>query len=77
MYCIMILQYFLPSLSYHLSSRPIVLSIFEWPLKTGFTVAYKYIQQVKVIIKAEQAVINKKFKIMTLGYINMNSLIRY
>ena len=32
-----ILQYFRPSLSYHLSLRPF-LSIFEWPLKTGFTV---------------------------------------
>ena len=44
---------------------------------TGFIVAYKYIQQDKARIKAEQAVINKKLKIMTLGYINMNSLIRY
>ena len=35
-YCRM-LQYFRPSLSYHLSLRPF-LSIFEWPLKTGFTV---------------------------------------
>ena len=32
-----ILQYFRPSLSYHLSLRPF-LSIFEWLLKTGFTV---------------------------------------
>ena len=31
-------QYFRPSLSYHLSIRFFVLSIFEWPLKTGFTV---------------------------------------
>ena len=31
--CSKILQYLRPSLSYHLS-----LSIFEWPLKTGFTV---------------------------------------
>ena len=31
-----ILQYFWPSLSYHLSLRS--WSIFEWPLKTGFTV---------------------------------------
>ena len=30
-----ILQYFRTSLSYHLSLRPF---IFEWPLKTGFTV---------------------------------------
>ena len=33
-----ILQYFRPSLSYHLSLRPLFLSIFEWLLKTGFTV---------------------------------------
>ena len=33
-----ILQYFLASLSDHLSLRPMFLSIFEWPLKTGFTV---------------------------------------
>ena len=32
-----ILQYFWPALSYHMASRPF-LSIFEWPLKTGFTV---------------------------------------
>ena len=31
-----ILQYFRPSLSYHLSLRS--LSIFEWPFYTGFTV---------------------------------------
>ena len=35
MYCRM--QYFRPSLSCHLSFRPF-LFIFEWPLKTGFTV---------------------------------------
>ena len=33
-----ILQYFRPSLSYHLSLRSLFLSIFEWQLKTGFTV---------------------------------------
>ena len=33
-----ILQYVPPSLTYHLSLRPLFLSIFEWPLKTGFTV---------------------------------------
>ena len=33
-----ILQYLRPSLSYHLPLRPLFLSIFEWPLKTGFTV---------------------------------------
>ena len=33
-----ILQYFLPSLSYHLSFWAFILSIFEWLLKTGFTV---------------------------------------
>ena len=33
-----ILQYFRPSLSYHLSLRSMFLSIFESPLKTGFTV---------------------------------------
>ena len=33
-----ILQFFRPSLSYHLSLKSFVLSIFEWSLKTGFTV---------------------------------------
>ena len=33
-----ILQYFRPSLSYHLSLRPFVLSFSGWPLRTGFTV---------------------------------------
>ena len=33
-----ILQYFRPSLSYHLSLRSSCLSNFEWSLKTGFTV---------------------------------------
>ena len=33
-----ILQYFGPSLSYHFSVKTFVLSIFKWPLKTGFTV---------------------------------------
>ena len=33
-----ILQYFRPTLSYHLSFRPFILSIFEWSLKTGLTV---------------------------------------
>ena len=32
-----ILQYFRPPLSYHLSLKIFVLPIFEWPLKTGFT----------------------------------------
>ena len=32
-----ILQYFRPSLSYHLSLRPLFV-YFEWPLKTGFAV---------------------------------------
>ena len=36
-YC-SILQYFRPSLSYHLSLRYFLLSIFEWPFYTGFTV---------------------------------------
>ena len=36
-----ILQYFRSSLSYHLSLGS--LSIFEWPLKTGFTVCIEYI----------------------------------
>ena len=31
-------QYFQPSLSYHLSIGSFFWSIFEWPLKTGFTV---------------------------------------
>ena len=33
-----ILQYFLPSLSYHLSFRSLVFSIFEWLFNSGFTV---------------------------------------
>ena len=33
-----ILQYFQPSLRYHLSLRPLFCLFFEWPLKTGFTV---------------------------------------
>ena len=33
-----VLQYFRPSLSYHLSLRSFVLSVFEWPFYTGFTV---------------------------------------
>ena len=33
-----ILQYFRPSLSYHLSLRSLFLSIFEWPFYTGFPV---------------------------------------
>ena len=37
-----ILQYFRPSLSYHLSLRSLFFSIFEWPLKTGFTVVLYY-----------------------------------
>ena len=37
-----ILQYFWPPLSYHLPWRPFFLSIFEWPLKTGFTVFYSF-----------------------------------
>ena len=36
--CSSILQYFRPSLSYHLSLRSLFLFIFEWPLKTSFTV---------------------------------------
>ena len=32
-----ILQYFRPSFSYHFSIKTFVLSIFKWPLKTGFT----------------------------------------
>ena len=35
------MQCFRPSLSYHLSFRLGFLSIFEWPLKTGFTVTKK------------------------------------
>ena len=33
-----ILQYFRHSLSYNMFLRPLFFSIFEWPLKTGFTV---------------------------------------
>ena len=36
-----ILQHFQPVLSEHLSFNTFVLSIFEWPLKTGFTVFTK------------------------------------
>ena len=32
-----ILQYFRPSLSYHLSLRFLFSLFFEWPLKTGFS----------------------------------------
>ena len=32
------MQYFRPSLSYHFPLKPLFLSIFKWPLKTGFTV---------------------------------------
>ena len=35
-----ILQYFWPSLSYHLSLRSLFCLFFEWPLKTGFTVLF-------------------------------------
>ena len=45
-----ILQYFRPALSYHLSLKIFVLSIFEWLLKTGFTACNKgYIFSVSVI----------------------------
>ena len=43
-----ILQYFGPSLSYHLSLRFFVLSFFEWPLKTGFTVTFVMIGALKI-----------------------------
>ena len=36
-----ILQYFWPPLNYHFPLRPWSLSIFKWPLKTGFTVCWK------------------------------------
>ena len=35
-----ILQYFPPSLSYHLSLCSLFCLFFEWPLKTGFTVPF-------------------------------------
>ena len=35
-----ILQYFQPSLSYHLSLRSLFCLFIEWPLKTGFTVLH-------------------------------------
>ena len=35
-----ILQYFRPSLSYHFSIKTLVLSIFNWSLKTCFTVLF-------------------------------------
>ena len=37
-----ILLYFRPALSYHLSLRLLFFPIFEWPLKTGFTVGANY-----------------------------------
>ena len=37
-----ILQYFRPSLSYHLSLRFLFCLIFEWPVKTGFIVQRFY-----------------------------------
>ena len=33
-----ILQYFHPSLSYHLTLRSLFCLVYEWPLQTGFTV---------------------------------------
>ena len=39
-----ILQYFRPSLSYHILFNPFDLSVFKGPLKTGFTVVIKIIQ---------------------------------
>ena len=47
-----ILQYLRPSLSYHLSLR-LVLSSFEWPLKTGLTVLIIYSQKPPLNILAE------------------------
>ena len=41
-----ILQYFRPSLSYNFVFKTFVLSIFQWPLKTGFTVYYFSLKQV-------------------------------
>ena len=38
-----ILQYFRPLLSFHLTLRSFVLSVFEWQLKTGFTVFFFYV----------------------------------
>ena len=42
-----ILQYFRPSLTYNFP-KTFVLSIFKWPLKTGFTVCNNFLFQVLV-----------------------------
>ena len=47
-----ILQFFPPSLSYHLSSRSLYGLFFEWPLKTGFTLP-KSQELVKPFLKAD------------------------
>ena len=54
-----ILQYFRPSLSYHLSVRSF-LSIFEWPLKTGFTVFISNIE-VYVSIQGNKSIMQAYF----------------
>ena len=59
-----ILQYFPPSLSYHLSLRSF-LSIFEWPLKTGLTVSPK---------SAMRNRINATCSILTLNEMNRTHL---
>ena len=45
-----ILQYFRPSLSYHFSLKTFFLSVFKWPLKTGFT-AIRIVSGLKVLQK--------------------------
>ena len=42
-----ILQYFRPSLSYHLSLRSLFCLFFEWPLKTGFSLAIHLLSDTK------------------------------
>ena len=43
-----ILQYFQPSLELPFVVKTFVLSVFEWPLKTGFTVTDTYLMTINV-----------------------------
>ena len=48
-----ILQYFCPSLSYHFVIKIFVLSIFEWPFYTSFTVVPTFFMYNVTYIKVE------------------------
>ena len=56
-----ILQYFQPSLSYQLSLKTLVLSTFEWPFYTGFTVRDSNTHCVKRHLRVSKAVQKVKF----------------